>query len=136
MNKAILDPKPKTKSVPDYTSEAYWNGLIRMSMSKFFVLCVLNAKSMHGYDITKAVEQTTNGCCAPTPGALYPVLREFEQGGYVTFVEETVGGRARKIYSITDKGRKAFLVAAKSWLEMTSCISASAEGKCDTSNCC
>lgn len=93
-----------------------------MSMSKFFVLCVITNKPMHGYEINKAVERITNGCCAPTPGALYPVLREFEEGGYVTYHEETVSGRARKIYAITEKGKEAFDVAAKTWLDMSVCI--------------
>ncbi len=109
MNEQIKAPKGvRSKTPVDYTSQDYWNGLIRMSMSKFFVLCVLANRPMHGYEITKAVARTTNGCCAPTPGALYPVLREFEEGGYVTYHEETVSGRARKIYKITDKAIRPF----------------------------
>ena len=46
----------------DYTDRAYWNGLIKMSLSKFFILCVLQTRPMHGYEITRAVERTTNGC--------------------------------------------------------------------------
>lgn len=114
----------------DYTSRAYWNGLIKMSLSKFFILCVLNGRSMHGYDIAKAVESTTQGCCSPTAGALYPVLREFEQGGYVTVETTVVGGRQRKTYTITDKGREAFRVAVDAWMEVTSCLEASGQGLC------
>lgn len=132
----IKSKAARSKQKVDYTNQDYWNGLIRMSMSKFFVLCVLANKPMHGYEINKAVERTTNGCCAPTPGALYPVLREFEEGGYVTFREETVSGRARKIYTITEKGKKAFDVAAKTWLNMSACITASASGRCDADDCC
>jgi hypothetical protein len=52
----------------DYTDRQYWNGLIKMSLSKFFILCVLNQRRLHGYEISKAVEETTQGCCSPTPG--------------------------------------------------------------------
>lgn len=114
----------------DYTDRQYWNGLIKMSLSKFFILCVLNERSLHGYEITKAVEDTTQGCCSPTPGALYPVLKEFEAGGYVTAEEQVVGGRQRKVYSITEKGRTAFRVAVDAWTDIGACISASGAGAC------
>jgi len=93
-----------------------------MSLSKFFILCVLNDRGMHGYEITKAVEQTTQGCCSPSEGALYPVLHEFEAGGYVTSHTETVSGRARKIYELTAKGQEAFRVASGAWLEVAGCL--------------
>ena len=51
-----------------------------MALSRFFVLQVLHDGPAHGYDIGRAVERTTNGCCSPSEGALYPTLREFEQG--------------------------------------------------------
>jgi len=122
MNKIAIKGQQKNKTtstlITDYTDPQYWNGLIKMSLSKFFILAVLSKESMHGYQIAKTVATTTNGCCSPTPGALYPVLREFEQGKYVTLNESTNGGRTRKIYTITKKGRKAFKVASEVWIDI------------------
>jgi PadR family transcriptional regulator, regulatory protein PadR len=109
----------------DYTDPAYWQGTIKMSLSKFFVLCVLHQKPMHGYEVVQAVERTTNGCCSPTEGTVYPVLNEFEAGGYLTSHGEIVQGRERKVYTLTGKGRQAFQTAVKAWLEATDCIIAS-----------
>jgi DNA-binding PadR family transcriptional regulator len=106
----------------DYTDRAYWNGLIKMSLSKFFILCVLQTRPMHGYEITRAVERATNGCCSPAEGTIYPVLREFEHGGYVTAHTEVVQGRQRKIYAMTERGRQAFQVAVEAWMEVTQCL--------------
>jgi len=103
----------------DYTNRAYWQGTIKMSLSKFFVLCVLHRKPMHGYEVVQAVQKTTNGCCSPSEGTVYPVLNEFEAGGYLTSRPETVQGRQRKVYALTDKGRDAFLVATDAWMEVT-----------------
>lgn len=103
----------------DYTNRAYWQGTIKMSLSKFFVLCVLHRKPMHGYEVVQAVEKTTNGCCSPSEGTVYPVLNEFEAGGYLTSRPETVQGRQRKVYALTDKGRDAFLIATDAWMEVT-----------------
>jgi len=114
-------PRP----APDYTDRAYWQGTIKMSLSKFFVLCVLHQKPMHGYEVVQAVERTTNGCCSPTEGTVYPVLNEFEAGGYLTSRNEIVQGRERKVYMLTKRGRRAFQTAVAAWFEATDCIIAS-----------
>ena len=122
-SKAQLGMAEKTS--PDYLSRAYWNGTIKMSLSKFFILCVLHHRPMHGYDISREVERATNGCCSPTEGTIYPVLREFEAGRYVTFESQIVSGRERKVYTLTAKGRQAFKVAVGAWMEITNCLVAS-----------
>jgi len=117
-----MHPRAVAKPAPDLTSRAYWNGTIKMSLSKFFILCVLHQRPMHGYEIAGAVERTTNGCCSPTEGTIYPVLREFEQGGYVTCETEVVSGRERRVYTLTDRGRDAFRVAVEAWMDVTRCL--------------
>lgn len=95
-----------------------------MALSKFFVLRVLHDGPSHGYDIARAVKRTTSGCCSPSEGGLYPVLREFEQGGYVTAEAEVVSGRERKVYTLTDKGREAFGVGVgvAAWMDVTEAL--------------
>ena len=100
-----------------YLDKSYWNGLIKMSISKLFILRVLYEGPLHGYGISKRIHSVTSGCCAPTEGALYPVLREFEKGGYVTCQTEKVGGRDRKVYTLTSKGEEAYYVGLESWQE-------------------
>ena len=108
-----------TANLPDLLSPDYWNGTIRMSLSKFFILCVLQDRPLHGYDIAKEVELRTEGCCAPREGTIYTVLKQFTEGGYVTYESEIVSGRERKTYAITDKGREAFRVGLGEWMKMT-----------------
>ena len=117
-----LPLRARSQQVPDFSSRAYWNGTIKMSLSKFFILCVLHQKPMHGYDIAGAVERATEGSCSPTEGTIYPALREFEEGGYLTSETEVVSGRARKVYTLTRKGRDAFKVAVEAWMEVTQCL--------------
>lgn len=130
---AHVDSKP----CPDFLSRAYWNGTIKMSLSKFFILGVLHNRPMHGYEIARTVETTTNGCCSPTEGTIYPVLREFEDGGYVTSACEVVSGRERKVYTLTEKGRQAFKIAVEAWMDVTRCLIESEKlVTAETSNCC
>ncbi|UEX77687.1 PadR family transcriptional regulator [Spiribacter halobius] len=108
--------------IPDFLSRSYWNGTIKMSLSKFFILCVLHRGPLHGYEIAREVSALTHGCCTPAEGTIYPVLRQYEQGGYVTVQNETVSGRQRRVYSLTDKGREAFRVAVAAWMDVTECL--------------
>jgi len=113
------------KPAVDYTNRSYWNGIIKMSLSKFFILSVLHKRPMYGYEIAREVDSSTSGCCSPKEGTIYPALREFEEGGYVTVREETVGGRDRKVYALTSKGKEAFSVAVKAWMEVADLVRAS-----------
>lgn len=114
--------KPVPRPATDYTSPTYWNGLIKMSLSKFFILNALYQQPMHGYEIARTVEEMTRGCCSPGEGTIYPVLKDFEAGGYVTVMSEMVQGRERKVYALTELGRQAFRVAVSSWMDVTRCL--------------
>jgi DNA-binding PadR family transcriptional regulator len=122
MARSLKLVRPVPRQTPDYTDRAYWQGTIKMSLSKFFVLGALHHKPMHGYEVVQAVEQTTKGCCSPTQGTVYPMLNEFEAGGYLTSHLDIVQGRERKVYALTRKGRDAFQTAVDAWLEATGCI--------------
>lgn len=105
-----------------YKSKEYWASLIKMSLSRFFILHVLNHESLHGYEITKQVAGITCGCCAPTEGSLYPVLKEFVEEGLVKVDTQLVSGRERKVYTITADGKQAYEVASQAWSEVAGYI--------------
>ena len=50
------------------------------------------------------------------------MLREFEEGGYVTSQAERRLRPQRKTYSLTEKGREAFGVAVEAWMEVTKAL--------------
>ncbi|MDZ7761158.1 MAG: PadR family transcriptional regulator [Desulfovermiculus sp.] len=102
-----------------YLDEKYWNGLLKMALSRFFILQVLSSGPAHGYAIANRISDLTQGCCSPSQAAIYPVLKDFMYGGYVTCQEETASGRKRKVYTLTPKGRQAFQVAVEAWRETT-----------------
>mgnify|MGYP005838480005 CR=1 FL=1 len=90
-----------------------------MGLSKFFILRVLYSRPRHGYEIIQTVAKISKGCCTPTEGTIYPALREFEAAGLVTCRTESTGGRERKVYFLTARGKRAFEVAAEAWKEAT-----------------
>ncbi|ADI02935.1 PadR family transcriptional regulator [Syntrophothermus lipocalidus] len=100
-----------------YDSREYWVSLIRMSLSRFFILHALHLRPLHGYEISRQVASFTNGCCAPTEGSLYPLLRDMEESGILSVAVQVVSGRERKVYTLTEKGEQAYQVAAQAWGE-------------------
>lgn len=101
----------------NYLDKSYWNGLIKMSLSKLFILRILYEEQLHGYEITKRISKLTKGCCSPTEGTIYPALQEFEKGGYLSVKKQIVDGRQRKVYKLTNKGIKAYRTGIKAWEE-------------------
>ena len=99
----------------DYANKNYWKNLVKMSLSRYFVMYALRQKPMHGYDISKWIGKVTKGCCCPTEGSLYPMLKEFEKGDYVTSQTVMVSGRERKVYTLTNNGLEALNTAKEVW---------------------
>src|SRR5437773_6666587 len=70
---------------------------------KYVILRLLAEKPRHGYEIIKELEDRFGGSYAPSPGTVYPTLTMLEDLGYARAMPEEGG---RKIYEITDEGRK------------------------------
>jgi len=74
-------------------------GYIRMG-----VLILLSRKPSHGYEIMKEIDNRTKGFWQPTPGGVYPILRDLEKSGYINGHWQTQKNRRLKVYNITTPG--------------------------------
>ncbi|HEY4131797.1 MAG TPA: PadR family transcriptional regulator [Gemmatimonadaceae bacterium] len=70
---------------------------------KYVILRLLDEKPRHGYEIIKELEGRFGGSYTPSPGTVYPTLTMLEDLGFARVVPEEGG---KKIYEITDEGRK------------------------------
>ena len=86
------------KTTENWMKEAQ-KGYIRMG-----VLILLNKKPAHGYEIMKEINSRTRGFWQPTPGGVYPILRDLEKSGYIKGQWQTQKNRRLKIYKITKSG--------------------------------
>lgn len=59
-----------------------------------------------------------------SPGTLYPTLRGLEQSGYLTCARRIVGGKVRKYYLLTSKGREVLDAVRPKVLELMDELSA------------
>ena len=74
---------------------------------KTIVLKVLEENGrMYGYEITRKVEEITEGKIKLTYGALYPLLHKLEKDGDVVTDSENINNRIRIYYKLTNKGMK------------------------------
>jgi len=101
----------------------YWKSLINMSLTKSLILETLQKQPAHGYAILEKVALSTEGCCTPTYGGIYPVLKQLVEGDYATVESETVAGRERRVYELTSKGRNAYEAATAAWAEVLPYVS-------------
>src|ERR1700687_1303638 len=69
---------------------------------KYVILDLLKDQPRHGYDIIRALEDRMRGRYRPSPGSVYPTLQMLEDLGYVTSSQQ----EGKKVYSITDEGRR------------------------------
>lgn len=99
----------------DLTDPLYGEMVIRRRVSRLFVLWALSKGPLHGCELARNAKAYSDGYCAPTSGTVYPVLREMTKGNYVTRRAESVGGRKRHIYTLTEKRQRAYQVAIEAW---------------------
>jgi len=64
------------------------------------ILALLEERPRHGYEIIKALEETSRGFYAPSPGMVYPALTYLDEVGYATVEAEG----SKKLYRISDAG--------------------------------
>jgi PadR family transcriptional regulator, regulatory protein PadR len=74
------------------------------SEEPIFGLGMMKELSRHGYVIG--------------PGTLYPLLHRLEEGGLLVSRSEVVGGKTRKYYEITAKGRRVLVSIAPKIAEL------------------
>lgn len=80
------------------------------------ILTVLADGKCHGYAIAREIERKSGQLFQMREGALYPALRVLEQDGFVEGQWEVQpSGPARKVYLITEEGRRELVTRKKDW---------------------
>lgn len=85
----------------------YSKELIKGTLKTVLLKLLAEEGRMYGYQMTKRAEEVSDGRYQLTEGSLYPLLHKLEKDGLVTTEVEAVGGRKRKYYHLTARGREA-----------------------------
>lgn len=104
---------PKLLSV--YTDDLCIVPLMSAAMREptYFTLAPLIDGPLHGYAIVKRAAELSDGRVTLTAGTLYAALDRLLAAGLIAVSgEETVSGRARRYYRLTEEGLAALEVEA------------------------
>lgn len=90
--------------------------------SQLLVLTILSEKPYYGYELIKTLKQRSNDTFDMKEGTLYPILHKLENGGLVSSSNQEVSGRTRKVYAITEKGKKELAKEKQEWAEFSTAV--------------
>ncbi|MFY9213863.1 MAG: PadR family transcriptional regulator [Tissierellaceae bacterium] len=80
------------------------------SFVKLYILHILIEKNCYGNRIKDEISERLNHKWTPSPGMIYPLLRELEEEGYINGWWEEPQKRSIRRYRITDEGIKHYKV--------------------------
>ena len=79
------------------------------------VVVRVNGAEIHRSDVIAAQHALPAQYRSIPLSAIYPALRELQEGGYITCEVASQGKRSRNVCTLTDAGREVLAVAAESW---------------------
>lgn len=92
-------------------------------MLEYIILGTLYTNTLTGYDMRKCIESGIGMFYRASYGSIYPILGKLLEKNYVVCMNEVQGKRVKTKYSITERGKEAFLI----WLQEDSDTNSSIE---------
>jgi PadR family transcriptional regulator, regulatory protein PadR len=87
------------------------------------ILKTLSLEPMHGFGITRRVEQISRGVFKVNPGSLLTALERLERAGWLDSEwRKTENSRRAKFYSLTRTGKKQLEVETADWTRRASAV--------------
>jgi PadR family transcriptional regulator PadR len=87
------------------------------------ILKTLSLEPMHGFGITRRVEQVSRGVFRVNPGSLLVALQRLERAGWLEAEwRQTENSRRAKFYALTRAGRKQLERETAQWSRRASAI--------------
>ncbi len=92
--------------------------------AELLILSLLDPLDRHGYEISKLIEQRSQGTLRFHVASLYPLLYRLEKRGWIKgrWVEKS-GQRRRRYYRLTDQGREILAAQRQGWQTFAEAIS-------------
>lgn len=98
--------------------------------SVVIVLSMLEREPMYGYQMIKAIEKVSDGVFKFKEGTLYPILHSLETEKMIeSYWWGQEGGRQRKYYRLTSKGRAELQKQRQEWAAYRSAVDKIVQGE-------
>lgn len=95
--------------------------LVSGSMT-MLLLKLLSEKDMYGYEMIETLRNKSQNVFELKAGTLYPLLHSMEEKGLLTVYEQSVLGKTRKYYKVTQKGRTVLKKKTEEWKEYAEAV--------------
>jgi len=82
---------------------------------ELLVLRLLSAREMYGYELARAIRESTGEAIVLGEGVLYPALHALESRGFLRTHRRAVSGRTRVYYVLTASGARRLSALSKEW---------------------
>lgn len=79
------------------------------------LLSTLAAQSGHGYELVERLRERSDGAFDLSEGTVYPALYRLERAKLLKSRWAVVGGRRRRVYSVTQAGRRQLAAERRDW---------------------
>ncbi len=96
---------------------------LKKGSAELLILSLVENRPRHGYEISKLIEERSDGVLKFNVASFYPLLYRLEKRGFLEgrWVEKT-GQRRRRYYRVTAQGRKVLKEQRSTWLEFVNAI--------------
>jgi DNA-binding PadR family transcriptional regulator len=88
------------------------------------ILAVLDGEPLHGYAVIEELRRRSGGSLALPEGTVYPALHRLEAAGLLRSSWSKEGGRRRRIYELTRRGRSSLGVERQEWRRFAGVVEA------------
>jgi PadR family transcriptional regulator, regulatory protein PadR len=86
------------------------------------LLASLSGEPAHGYALVERLRDRSNGAFDLAEGTVYPALYRLERAKLLSSRWAISGGRRRRIYSLTRRGRDALATQRRDWTSFTAAM--------------
>jgi len=96
---------------------------LKKGSAELLILSLIETRPRHGYEISKLIEQRSQGTLRFQVASLYPLLYRLESRGWIQgrWVEKA-GQRRRRFYRLTAEGRKVLALQRRGWQQFAEAV--------------
>ena len=87
------------------------------------ILKTLSLEPLHGFGITRRIEQVSRGVFKVNPGSLLVALQRLERAGWIDAEwQDTANSRRAKVYRLTRSGQKQLDAETNDWARRAAAV--------------
>lgn len=96
---------------------------LKKGSAELLILSLIEHRPRHGYEISKLIEQRSDGVLKFNVASFYPLLYRLENRGFISgrWVEKA-GQRRRRYYQLTAQGKIVLKEQRSSWVDFVNAM--------------